>query len=119
MQKYLKQSSPVLIPGDDNKKIEEFFGLVSTGNKGLSLAHMLAYPHWEEPHQFPEFDEITIMVSGKIQFEIDRKIIILEVGECLWVNKNVRVKYSNPFDDPAEYWSICLPAFSPDLVHRE
>ena len=101
MQKYFKQSSPVIIPTDDNKKIAEFFGLVSTGSKGLSLARMLAPPHWEEPHQFPEFDEVTIMVSGKKQIEVDGEIIILEAGECLWVNKNVRVKYSNPFDDPA------------------
>ena len=77
MQKYLKQSSPIRIPSDDNKKIVELFGLVSTGNKGLSLARMLAPPHWEKPHQLPEFDEITIMISGKTQIEIDGEIFIL------------------------------------------
>ncbi len=29
------------------------------------------------------------------------------------------VKQSTPFAEPAEYWSVCLPAFSPDAVHRE
>jgi hypothetical protein len=29
------------------------------------------------------------------------------------------VQYSNPFDEPAEYWSVCRPAFAPDKVHRE
>jgi mannose-6-phosphate isomerase-like protein (cupin superfamily) len=119
MQKYLKQSLPKLIPTEDNKKVEEHFGLASTGRKGFSLAHMLAPPHWEEPHQTPEFDEITIMISGKKQIEIDGDIITLEAGESLWISKNVRLKYSNPFDEPAEYWSVCIPEFSPDTVHRE
>lgn len=119
MQKYFKQSSPVVIPTDDNKKIEEHFGIASTRSKGFSLAHMVAPPHWEEPYQIPEFDEITIMISGKKQIEIDGETVVLKAGESLWILKNTRIKYSNPFDEPAEYWSVCIPEFSPDTVHRE
>ena len=30
-----------------------------------------------------------------------------------------RVRYSTPEPGGAEYVAICLPAFSPDLVHRD
>jgi hypothetical protein len=29
------------------------------------------------------------------------------------------VRYSTPLDEGAEYIAVCLPAFSPDTVHRE
>jgi hypothetical protein len=29
------------------------------------------------------------------------------------------VQYSSPFKGGAEYISVCLPAFSPDIVHRD
>jgi hypothetical protein len=29
------------------------------------------------------------------------------------------VQYSSPFKGGAEYIAICLPAFSPDIVHRD
>jgi hypothetical protein len=37
--------------------------------------------------------------------------VITEPGE--WV------RYSSPDEDGAEYVAICLPAFSPALVHRD
>ncbi|HIB94848.1 MAG TPA: cupin domain-containing protein, partial [Candidatus Lambdaproteobacteria bacterium] len=72
-----------------------------------------------EPHQNPEFDEYTMMVRGRKQIEIDGETVTLNVGESLLVRKGARVRYSNPFDEEAEYWSVCMPAFSPDLVNRE
>lgn len=119
MQKYFKQDSPVRIPTDDNKLIEEHFGLASTGSGNFSIARMVAPPGWEEPHQNPEFDEITIVISGRKQIEADGDSILLGAGESLLVRKGSRVKYANPFDEPVEYWSVCIPAFSPDTVHRE
>ena len=116
---YLKQTSPFIVPTTDGKTIEEHFGLASTREEKLSIAHMIAPPGWSEPHQCPEFDEYILMARGRklIEFETDR--VILNAGESLLVRKGSRVKYSNPFEDDAEYWSVCLPAFSPATVHRE
>jgi len=35
------------------------------------------------------------------------------------VRAGERVRYSTPGEEGAEYVAVCLPAFSPDLVHRE
>jgi len=119
MKKYVLQKSPVRIPVPGNKTIEEHFGLASSGGGKFSIAHMIAPPGWQEPHQTPEFDEITILISGRKQVEIDGEMVVLNVGESLLVQKGSRVKYANPFAEPAEYWSVCIPAFSPETVNRE
>lgn len=117
-QRYVKQSAPKRFPTTDGKTILEHFGQV-TGDDHISIAHMLAPPGWSEPYQNPEFDEYTLMVGGKKQIEIDGAPLILKAGESLLVRKGTRVRYSNPFNEPAEYWSVCVPAFSVDTVHRE
>jgi hypothetical protein len=37
--------------------------------------------------------------------------MVVESGE--WV------RYSTPLDEGAEYISFCMPAFTPDTVHRD
>lgn len=118
MKKYKIQQSPFVVPTTDGKLIEEHWGN-STGNSNVSIAHMVAPPNWSEPHQTPEFDEFTLIISGKKQFEIDGEIVILEKGQSILIEKGARVRYSNPFPDACEYISICLPAFSIDMVNRE
>lgn len=117
--KYTIQKSPFVVPTTDGKLIEEHFGLASDGNADISIAHMVAPPKWSEPFQTPQFDEYTYVIKGKKQFIIDDEVIILEAGQSIKINKNVRVQYSNPFDAPCEYIAICLPAFSIDTVNRE
>lgn len=119
MAKYTIQKSPFIVPTTDGKLIEEHFGLASDGNKNISIAHMVAPPKWSEPFQTPEFDEYTYIIKGKKQFIIDGETLVLNAGESIKINKNVRVQYSNPFDEECEYLAICLPAFSMDAVNRE
>jgi mannose-6-phosphate isomerase-like protein (cupin superfamily) len=116
---YFKQSSPFVVPTQDNKLIEEHFGLVTTNTSAFSIAHMVAPPHWSEPYQNPEFDEITLMVKGRKHIEIDGEEVILQAGESILIKKGARIKYSNPFNEPNEYWSVCIPAFSIETVNRE
>ena len=118
MKKYRIQSNPFVVPTTDGKLIEEHWGN-STRNTGISIAHMVAPPNWTEPHQTPEFDEFTLIISGKKHFEIDGEEITLEKGQSILIEKGARVRYSNPFAEPCNYISICLPAFSLDLVNRE
>jgi mannose-6-phosphate isomerase-like protein (cupin superfamily) len=118
-KRYFLNPAPFVVPTADNKLIEEHVGLASTGNAQYSLAHMVAPPQWSEPHQTPEFDEFTIVVRGRKRFEIDSEVVELAAGQALLIKGGARVRYSNPFDEECEYWSVCVPAFSPATVHRE
>lgn len=116
---YLKQQHPFKVPTTDGKIIEEHYGLASSGEAGFSIAHMIAPPKWSEPFQTPEFDEVTMVVKGKKLFEVDNESITVSAGESILIRKGSRVRYSNPFDEPCEYWSCCVPAFSIHTVNRE
>ncbi|MGV3587754.1 MAG: cupin domain-containing protein [Adhaeribacter sp.] len=118
-KKYFKQVKPFRVPTTDGKLIEEHLGLATTRTPAYSIAHMIAPPHWSEPHQKPEFDEITIVIRGRKMAEVDGEEIILQAGETLLVKSGARVKYSNPFDEETEYWSVCVPAFDINTVNRE
>ena len=119
MKKYQVQKSPFIVPTDDGKLIEEHFGLTSNANSKISIAHMVAPPHWKEPFQTPEFEEYTYIIKGKKQLIIEGDTIILEAGQSIKIEKHTRVQYSNPFDQECEYIAICLPAFSIESVNRE
>ena len=116
---YVLQQEPFVVPTADGKLIEEHVGRVISNEPEISIAHMVAPSGWSEPFQNPEFDEYTMIVRGRKQIEIDGEIVTLKVGESLLVRKGARVRYSNPFEEEAEYWSVCVPAFSIDLVNRE
>ncbi len=118
-EKYFKQSAPFRVPTDDNKIIDEHFGNASYNAGDFSLAHMTAPPGWTEPFQTPEFDEVTLVYSGKKLVEIDGGEIILEANESILVKAGTRVRYSNPYDRECRYVSLCIPAFSIDKVNRE
>ena len=116
---YVKQDKPFVVPTTDGKLIEEHFGLATTNDPNLSIAHMIAPPGWSEPYQNPEFDEYTLVSRGKKKFEVDGEEIIVSKGQSILIKKGCRVRYSNPFDEECEYWSVCIPAFSMELVNRE
>ncbi|WP_132054743.1 cupin domain-containing protein [Pseudocnuella soli] len=116
---YFVQNNPFIVPTTDGKLIEEHAGLASTGTTQLSIARMVAPPHWGEPFQTPEFDEYTLVSSGRKQIEADGDTIVLEAGQSILIQKGTRVRYSNPFDEPCGYWSVCLPAFNIETVNRE
>ncbi len=118
-KKYIKQTAPFVVPTDDGKSIKEHFGLASIKTGEYSVAHMVAPQGWSEPFQTPEFDEITFVFRGKKKFVIEGEEIILHAGESIFIQKNTRIQYSNPFDEECEYLAICLPAFSMDKVNRE
>lgn len=119
MKGYTIQKSPFVVPTDDGKIIKEHFGLASKGDSKISIAHMVAPAGWSEPFQTPEFDEFTFIIKGKKQFIINDETVVLSAGESIKIEKNNRVQYSNPFEDPCEYLAICIPAFSTDRVNRE
>lgn len=119
--RYVVVGDPTRIPVPGGKLIEEYFGRVRTGTSTLSLAHMIAPPGWGEPAQTPRFAELTMMVRGTMRIEIGERaeeVVELRAGQAIWIEPDVTVRYSNPYDAENEYYAICLPAFSPELARR-
>jgi len=105
--------------GTKPKIIEEFIGRVNSNTSGVSIARMKSPSGWEESAQTPEFDEFTIVLAGTLQIDHDAGSTRVEADEAFIAPSGERVRYSTPTPEGAEYIAVCLPAFSPDLVHRE
>jgi mannose-6-phosphate isomerase-like protein (cupin superfamily) len=43
----------------------------------------------------------------------------VRAGEAVIVPRGEWVQYSTPGEEGAEYIAVCLPAFSPKIVHRD
>ncbi len=110
-------AAPRKIPVPGNKLIEEYVGRVNTGDAGVSIAHMHSPPGWSEPGQRPDFDEYTLVLGGSMRVEHEGGVIEARPGQAILAQKGEWVRYSTPAG--AEYVAICLPAFSPDTVHRD
>ena len=116
-----KIATPAIVQaaGTNEKRIEEFVGRVNTGTQALSVARMVSAEGWEEPGQRPEFDEYTLVLKGRIRVEFSGGSLEAGAGEAVVSTRGEWVRYSTPFPGGAEYVAICLPAFSPDIVHRD
>lgn len=110
-----------VIPAEGNKPkiIEEFVGRVNSGDSGLSVARMTSPSGWEEPGQRPEFDEFTLVLKGVLRVDFEGGSMDVKGGQAVVANAGEWVRYSTPGEEGAEYVAICLPAFSPDTVHRD
>ena len=110
-------TSPTVVPGVGEKVIRELVGRVNTETSALSVARMTSPPGWEEPAQTPEFDEVTVVLEGTVVVEHDGGEFTVRPGEAVLTRAGEKVRYSTPAG--AEYVAICVPAFSPESVHRE
>lgn len=119
MPQLIEKPTRIEAAGEPPKLIREFVGRVNTQNSNLSVAHMKSPSGWEEPGQTPEFDEYTIVLSGTLQVQSKEGTLQVRAGQAVWTSKGEWVQYSTPGREGAEYIAICLPAFSPDTVHRD
>ncbi len=110
-------ATPTQIPVPGGKIIDEHVGRVNTGNADISIAHMRSPAGWSEPGQTPEFGEYTIVLKGFMRVEHKDGVIEVNAGQSIFCGPNEWIRYSTP--DGAEYLAICLPAFSPNTVHRD
>ncbi|MFC1547239.1 cupin domain-containing protein [Candidatus Neomarinimicrobiota bacterium] len=117
----IKIDKPTIIKAAGNKPkvIEEYIGCVNSQTSDVSIARMKSPAGWEEPGQKPEFNEYTVVLRGLLRVRTKEKELDIRAGEAVIVNKNEWVRYSSPDEGGAEYISVCLPAFSPDKVHRD
>jgi len=119
MPKLIK--SPVIVKAAGNKPkiIEEYIGKVNSKTEPVSIARMKSPEGWVEPGQTPEFDEYTLVLKGKLRVTYKEGFIDVNEGQAIHVIKGEWVRYGTPGIEGAEYIAVCLPAFSPDIVHRD
>jgi mannose-6-phosphate isomerase-like protein (cupin superfamily) len=118
---------PTLIPsptvveaaGNKPKLIREYIGRVNSDTPDLSIAHMQSPTGWVEPGQTPEFDEYTLVLHGMVRVIHKTGSMDVKPGQAILVKAGEWVQYTTPEPDGADYVSVCLPAFSPGLVHRD
>lgn len=117
----IKISAPTIIEAAGNKPkiIEEYFGRVNSKTAEVSIAKMTSPQGWIEPGQKPEFDEYTVVLKGTLQVKTENEIIDVKAGSAILTRKGEWIQYSTPYENGAEYIAVCLPAFSPDTVHRD
>jgi quercetin dioxygenase-like cupin family protein len=101
------------------KQIEEFIGRVNSGDAAVSIARMRSPPGWSEPGQRPEFREISIVLAGMLRVEHEGGSTAVRAGQAVVAEPGEWVRYSTPEPGGAEYVAVCLPAFSPQTVHRD
>ncbi|MBX6312727.1 MAG: cupin [Isosphaeraceae bacterium] len=105
--------------GNRPKLIEEYIGRVNSNQSDLSIAHMHSPGGWIEPGQTPDFDEYTLVLRGLLRVEHRAGMLDVRAGQAVVVHQGEWVRYSTPEPEGAEYVAICLPAFSPETVHRD
>ncbi len=117
MPEFIESPTIIEAPGNIPKIIKEFIGCVNSSNREVSIAKMESPAGWKEPGQTPEFDEYTVVLKGTLFAETKAKTYKINAGQAITIQKGEWVRYSTP--GGAEYIAVCLPAFTPDTVHRD
>ncbi len=115
----VQQPTRITAAGNKPKLIDEYIGRVNSRTAALSVAHMRSPGGWLEPGQTPEFDEFTVVLTGMLRVTYKGGALDVHAGQAVITHKGEWVQYSTPLDEGAEYIAVCLPAFSPDTVHRD
>jgi mannose-6-phosphate isomerase-like protein (cupin superfamily) len=119
MPVHLARPTRIEAAGTPAKIIDEYVGRVNSGSAAVSIAHMRSPGGWSEPAQRPEFTEYTVVLQGMLRVEHAGGALEIRAGQAVITEPGEWVRYSTPLDEGAEYIAVCVPAFSPDTVHRE
>ena len=119
MPSKIEKPSIIKAAGNKPKIIEEYMGRVNSGTEAISVARMQSPAGWVEPGQTPEFDEYTVVLKGMLQVTTKESTLEVHAGQAVIAHKGEWIQYGSPGPEGAEYVAVCLPAFSPDTVHRD
>lgn len=119
MPQLIDRPTVIEAAGNKPKRIEEYAGRVNSGHAGVSVARMVSPEGWREPGQRPEFEEITVVLKGLLRVEHEGGVLDVRAGQAVITRPGEWVRYSTPEPGGAEYVAVCLPAFSPQTVHRD
>lgn len=119
MPTLIESPTRVTAVGTKPKLIDEYIGRVNSGEERTSVAHMRSPSGWEEPGQRPAFDEHTLVLKGALHVEHAEGVMVVRAGQAITTRAGEWIRYSTPEPEGAEYIAVCLPAFSPETVHRD
>ena len=119
MIRVIDTPSVIQLAGTRPKRIEEFFGRVNTSDAAVSIARMVSPGGWQEPGQTPAFDEYSLVLRGLLRVETRGSHVDVRQGQAVLAPAGEWVRYSTPDAGGAEYVAVCIPAFSPETVHRD
>jgi ethanolamine utilization protein EutQ (cupin superfamily) len=119
---HIERPTRIQAAGNMPKLIDEYIGRVNLAGKregqAISVAHMRSPAGWQEPGQTPEFEEYTIVLRGRLRVRHQGGMFEVTAGQAVIAYPGEWVQYSTP-DEATEYVAICMPAFSPETVHRD
>jgi mannose-6-phosphate isomerase-like protein (cupin superfamily) len=118
MPRLISRPTRIEAAGQPPKIIREYIGRVNSLTPSVSIAHMKSPSGWTEPKQTPEFEEYTLVLAGMLRVDHEGGSFEVAAGQAVMTERGEWVRYSSPGKDGAEYIAVCLPAFSPDTVHR-
>ena len=119
MPRLIPVPTRIAAAGSKPKLIDEYVGRVATQTVDVSIAHMRSPGGWTEPRQRPEFTECSVVLKGMLRVEHEGGTLDVQAGQAVIAAPGEAVRYSTPSPEGAEYIAVCLPAFSPQTVHRE
>jgi ethanolamine utilization protein EutQ len=119
MPTLVSQPTRITAAGNKPKLIDEYVGRVNSKTSTASVAHMRSPGGWVEPGQTPEFEEFTVVLKGMLRVTHKGGSLDVHAGQAVITHKGEWVQYSTPQEEGAEYIAVCLPAFSPETVHRD
>jgi len=117
MPRLIEAPAIVTAAGTPPKRIAEYVGRVRSATSEVSVAVMESPAGWSEPGQRPEFDECTVVLDGVLEIEYEGGRLSVPAGQAAIATAGEWVRYATP--EGARYVSVCLPAFSPETVHRD
>ena len=119
MATLIEKQTIIAAAGNKPKVIEEYIGRINSNTAALSIARMKSPGGWVEPGQTPEFNEYTVVLHGELEVRTKTATFTVVAGQAIIVAAGEWVQYATPGEDGAEYLAVCLPAFSPEIVHRD
>ena len=118
MVKKIQGPTVIKAAGNLPKIIEEYVGRVNSQTGALSIARMKSPAGWIEPGQTVAAFEAAVL-AGALCVETGSQSFRIDAGQAVIVEAGQWVQYSTPGSEGAEYIAVCLPAFSPEIVHRD
>ena len=118
MPTLIERATRITAAGNMPKLIDEYVGRVNSQETKISVAHMRSPAGWTEPGQRPEFQEYTLVLRGKLNVRHQDGLMEVAAGQAVITHPGEWVQYSTP-EEATEYIAICVPAFSPQTVHRD
>ncbi len=119
MPKMIGSPTAIQAIGNRPKVVEEYVGIVNTGDAKISISHTHSPSGWEDTAQCPDFHQFIVVLKGMLCVEYADGIFEVEARQAIHVSPGEWVRYSTPGEEGAEYTMVCTPAFSRAAIRRE